>query len=228
MHLRGLMNTRHAVAAAFLVVGLFAGVGAAQAQQPTSGAASAQSAADVTLRPGDALRITIWPNAELGGEFVVEEDGNVYLPLLEGVRAEGVSIQQLREQLRRGYGEAMQNPVVSVTPLYHVTITGEVQRPGIHQITSAHSLFDVIGMAGGFRERADPENVRVVRRGEVVEFDALRALETGEGMDAIRLRSGDHIVVPAERPPRVNWSTVFTVVRTVSTTLLLWDRFLRD
>jgi polysaccharide biosynthesis/export protein len=220
------MNRRGAAATVLALLALLVGVEATYAQQSAGGAAA--SASEATLRPGDALRITVWPSGDLGGEFVVEETGYVYLPLLEGIRVEGVPLQQVREQLRRGYAEAMQNPVVSVTPLYNVTITGEVQRPGIHQVTPAHSLFDVIGMAGGFRDRADPERLRVVRPGEVVEFDALRALETGEGMDVIRLRSGDHIVVPPVRPSRLNWSTMFTAVRTVSTVLLLWDRFLRD
>jgi polysaccharide biosynthesis/export protein len=223
------MKMRHARTVVLAVLSLTLWGQPALAQQTTSATTdSGIATADVIMRAGDALRISVWPNANLGGEFVVEDDGYVYLPLLERVRAEGVSIQDLRVQLRRGYGEAMQNPVVSVTPLYRITITGEVQRPGILQITPSHSLFDVIGMAGGFRGQADAENVRIVRRGEVVEFDALRALETGEGMDAVRLRSGDHIVVPAERPPRLNWSTMWTAVRTVSTLLILWDRFVRD
>ncbi len=221
------MQSRRAAAAAVAALAVFAWVDMGHAQEPTGGAPTAR-AVDMTLRPGDALRINVWPNSELGGEFVVEETGYVYLPLLQAVRAEGVSVQELREELRQGYGEAMQNPVVSVTPLYYVTITGEVQRPGIHQITAAHSLFDVVGMAGGFRQGADPERLRIVRPNEVIEFDALRALETGIGMDAIQLRSGDHIVIPLEAPSRVNWSTLFTAVRTVSTALLLWDRFARD
>lgn len=195
--------------------------------QSTDGDSPLAGADDVTLRPGDVISISIWPNGELGGDFTVEESGYVYLPLLEEVRAAGVPIGELRENLRRGYRDAMQNPVVTVRPSYRITITGEVQRPGIHVISPTHSLLDVVGMAGGFRSAADMERVRVVREGEVVTFDALRALETGAGMDVIRLRSGDHIVVPTARPPRLTWSTAFTAVRTVSTLLLIWDRLLR-
>lgn len=204
--------------AATFVLGIMGWAGAASAQATGSGASGS---ADVLMRPGDVLRITVWPNSELGGEFVVEDSGLVYLPLLEAVRAGGVPIADLREDLRRRYGQAMQNPVVTVTPVYPVTITGEVQRPGIHMITSTSGVFEVIGMAGGFRERADSENLRVVRPGEVIEFDALRALETGQGMDAIQLRSGDHIVVPIRRASWLSFGNALTALQTVS--LIVWS-----
>ena len=193
------------------------------AAAPTGGAQAEQ----VVLRPGDVLSIRVWPNAEFSGEFAVEESGYVYLPYLQEVRAGGVSIQELRDQLRRGYGEAMRNPVVTVTPMYRVTVTGEVQRPGVHTITPTHSLFDVLGLSGGFRPAADAENLRVVRAGEVIAFDALRVLETGQGMDAIQLRSGDHIVVPPRPSPLFTWSRALTVLQTAALILVTYERVTR-
>jgi polysaccharide biosynthesis/export protein len=195
------------------------------AQQPTSAAQGARS--ETVLRPGDVLDIRVWPSAELSGEFSIEDTGLIHLPLLGAVRAVGVPIDQLREELRRGYAETMRNPVVTVTPMFRVTITGEVQRPGIQVVTPNSTLFDVIGMAGGFRATADTENLRVVRPGQVVDYDALRAMETGEGMDVIRLRSGDHIIVPGLRPSRLTVRNAFEAVRTISTLILLWDRVFR-
>ncbi len=192
---------------------------------PSGPGAAGTSAANVVLRPGDVLSVRVWPNTEFSGDFAIEESGNIYLPFLQEVRAAGVSINELRRELRSGYSEAMQNPVVTITPQYRVTVTGEVQRPGVYSVTPTHSLFDVIGMAGGFRGTANQERVRVVREGETVEYDALRALETGEGLYAVELRSGDHIVIPRENPPRITWSQAFTMVRTVSTLFLIWDRF---
>jgi polysaccharide biosynthesis/export protein len=180
--------------------------------------------AQVQVQPGDLLQITVWPSTELSGEFTVEESGLVYLPLIGEVRVGGVAIDQVRADLRRRYGEVVRNPVVTVTPVFPVTITGEIQRPGVHMVTPGNSLFDVVGMAGGFREAADGARVRVVRPGSVVEFDALRALQTGEGMDAIQLQSGDHVVVPRGRAPWT-WRDALYVVQTISTLVLLVDRF---
>lgn len=218
------MSVRSGIVSTMLL--LVATLGFFQPVQAQSGQTEARTSSTV-LRPGDVLRINVWPNTELSGEFTVEEDGYVYLPLLAEVRAAGVSVDDLRTELRRRYGEAQRNPVVTVTPMFRVSVTGAVQRPGIHMITPNTSLLDVIVMAGGFQGGADQENVRIVRPGQVTDYDALRALETGEGMEAIALRSGDHIVVPSRRPPRLTVRNAFEVVRTASTLLLIWDRFFR-
>ena len=55
---------------------LLASSAAARAQETPIGPA------EVTLKPGDVLQITVWPDASLGGSFVVEETGLVYLPFL--------------------------------------------------------------------------------------------------------------------------------------------------
>jgi len=183
-------------------------------------------ASDLVLRPGDILRITVWPEQGLGGEFVVEESGFVYLPYLQAVRAAGVSLDELRAELRAGYAETIRNPVVSITPVFRVTVMGEVQRPGVYTVTPTSTLFDVIGLAGGFRIEADQERLRVVRPGQVVEYDALRALEIGENLDAISLRSGDQIVVPRVDPP-FNWRGLLTIIQTVSILAVTWERFTR-
>ena len=198
------------------------------AEQARAQAAPTQIPTQTTiLRAGDILRINVWPNTELSGEFTIEEDGFVYLPLLAEVRAEGVSANDLRAELRRRYGEVQRNPVVTVTPMFSVSVTGAVLRPGIHLVTPSTSLIDVVVMAGGFQGNADSENVRIVRPGQVMDYDAFRALETGVGMEGIALRSGDHIFVPMRDPPWLTARNAFEVVRTASTLLLIWDRFLR-
>jgi polysaccharide biosynthesis/export protein len=191
------------------------------------GTAHAQSAAgtDLVLRPGDLLRITVWPNSELGGEFGIDEEGYVHLPVLAAVRVAGIPLDRVREELRRGYAEAMRNPVVNVTPVFSVTVTGAVQRPGIYTVTPTHSLFDVLGMAGGFNDSADAEQVRVVRPGQVIRFDVSRALERGEGLEGIQLRSGDQIVVPQAR--QFNWRNILTVVQTISLLFVTYERITR-
>ncbi len=224
MAIRGVMNTHlrsMSFLVAFLPVVLFGLVEQAHAQ-------AGQTASSTVLRTGDILRINVWPNTELGGEFAIEEDGYVYLPLLAEVLAAGVSVDDLRVELRRRYSEVQRNPVVTVTPMFQVSVTGGVQRPGIHTITPNTSLLDVVVLSGGFQGAADTENVRIVRPGQVTDYDAMRALETGVGMDAITLQSGDHIVVPYTQPSWLTARNAFEVVRTVSTLALIWDRFFRN
>jgi len=101
---------------------------------------------DSPLRPGDVLRISVWPDAEFSGEFPVEIDGYVYLPFLGGVRATGIPGDELRRQIREGYQAAQRNAVVTVTPLFRVGVTGSVRRPGVILVPPTDGFFDVIAL----------------------------------------------------------------------------------
>jgi len=174
----------------------------------------------LVVLPGDALKITVWPDEQLGGEFVVEESGYVYLPVLGQVKAGGVSVEELRARLREGYSVAMKSPVVGITPMFRVGVLGQVQRPGVYAITPTQSLFDVIALAGGFGAEANQEKVRIVRSGEVVEVNASAMLERGELGNDLMLRSGDQIVVPTASRG-LSLSDARSVLFVVQTVLLL-------
>ena len=170
------------------------------------------------VRPGNVLRITVWPDNALGGEFPVEESGFVYLPVLGPVRVGGMSLEALRNQLREAYGEAIRVPVVTVTPLFWVSVLGAVNRPGLYRVDPTQSLFDVLSLAGGMRQDAKENELRLIRGEQVLEINATSALETGEAQLALALRSGDRIVVPRRRsfwsPQNINLiiqSTLFVV-----------------
>lgn len=214
---RGGLKMRSRLGTGIAVWLLIAAPGALQAQN-----AAAQQAA--TLRPGDQLLISVWPSAELGGEFTVEESGFAYLPFLERVRVAGVSMAELRQRLTDGYALAVQNPVVSVTPLFRIGIMGEVRNPGQYFARPTDQLFDMIGQAGGFSGSADTEKVRIVRQGQVVELDAARALKTGDllPLQAMTLRSGDIITVGHRGG--LETRDLFLLFNTLLTTAVLIDR----
>ncbi len=209
--------------AGVLIAALLMLPGLIEAQAPTG---QPSLSTEVILRPGDALLITVWPNTDLGGQFPIEETGMVYLPYLGSVRAAGVPIQDLRDRLREGYATAVQNPVVTVTPLFQVSILGEVRVPGNYTASPTNNFFDVLGMAGGFTAASDLEKVRLVRAGQVVELDALRAIETGSGLEGLTLNSGDQLIVPARGG--INWRTVLTVFQSLLTLGLLAERLVRN
>lgn len=182
---------------------------------------SVQPAEPVSLRPGDVLQVTVWPNEMLGGEFQIEDTGNAYLPLLGEIRAAGVPLDELRADLRRMYGEAMQNPVVTIRPVFTVGVTGAVRSPGLYPVDPSQGIFDIIGMAGGFASNANEDDVRIVREGQVVEIDAARALEEGTGAVAVSIRPGDQIVVPETR---ITFRDGLSILNTAVTIGLLIER----
>ncbi len=188
------MRTRVNLAAAVLVALLATSAPmAAQSVGTQSGQATPE---ELSLRPGDALRINIWPDNTLSGQFEVEETGLVYLPFLGALPVVGVSLDRLRAELREGYSQILKEPVVTITPLFSVGVSGGVGRPGNYQITPTENIMDVILMAGGFTQRAKEDQVEIVRQGQVLKYNVERALEEAADLDALTLRSGDQIVVP--------------------------------
>lgn len=207
------------IAALSLMLGLFV---------PHQLTAQQTAVMELSLRPGDVLQIGVWPNAELGGQFVVQNQGVVYLPFLGETHVTGMSVTQLREELMRGYSVAMQNPILTVTPLFRIGVMGAVNRPGIYLTPSTDMLFDVIGSAGGFAEQADTKDVKIVRDGQIVKLDTQRALETGDllPLQALQLRSGDILMVGSRSPITVG--AVLAGINVILATVLLVDRITRD
>ena len=146
------------------------------------------------------IGIRIWPDSLLSGDYPIEETGVTYLPLLGPVHAAGMPLDSLRAELRHLYSAGIRTPVVSITPRFRVGVLGAVMRPGLYFVTPAQSLYDVIALAGGFGPDARDDKVRVVREHSVIEVNARRALESGDALTGLELRSGDQIVVPVRTP----------------------------
>lgn len=178
------------------------------------------------LRPGDVVRVAVWPQAELGGEFPIDERGTLNLPQIGPVQAGGMTGEELRTSLESMYQLDMQNPVVTVTPLFTVLILGQVRSPGVYQVTPVTSWLQAIAMAGGFRSEADEEKIRLVRDGVVTEIDAVRAMESGSTVNTQLLQSGDQIVVPEQSG--FSWRDALTVVQLGATLALIALRIDRN
>jgi protein involved in polysaccharide export with SLBB domain len=121
---------------------------------------------DYRLGAGDKIRVTVFGENDLGGEFVVDGSGYVRLPLIGEVKAAGLSARnfetEVETQLKDGY---LKEPRVNVEvttyrPFY---ILGEVNRPGPYPYVNGMTVLNAVALAGGFTYRAN-ENVVLVRR----------------------------------------------------------------
>src|SRR5688572_5308763 len=87
--------------------------------------ASAQATADATiLQPGDAVRITVWRQPELSGEFWIAADSTVRHPLYQSVKVAGVPLETAHARLAAFLTRFQETPQFSVEPLLHVSIGG--------------------------------------------------------------------------------------------------------
>jgi len=163
----------------------FAAAAAPLTAQPDSGPSS------LVLRPGDVIRVVIWREEDLSGEFLVDETGRVVLPLIGERQVAGVPVGRLRDDLLEAYRVQLRNPSISITPLRRVSILGEVQRAGQYAIDPTVSLVGAVAQAGGATPNGDLNRVSVVRRGQVIR----ERVRPGASLDALDVQSGDDIYV---------------------------------
>ena len=143
------------------------------------------------LRPGDAVRVHVWREADISGVFTVDDRGIVTLPLVGERAVSGLDPSELRDALLADYRDYLQNPSIEVTILRRVNILGEVRSPGLYPLDATISLADALALAGGITQIGDPNKIRLVRDNEVVAEGVDQAAVIG----ASDIRSGDQIVV---------------------------------
>ncbi|MEO0146878.1 MAG: polysaccharide biosynthesis/export family protein, partial [candidate division WOR-3 bacterium] len=83
----------------------------------------------IVLAPGDMIRVYLWPDTMISGQYRVLEDGSCYLPILGKVTAGGKEAEALRAELEKAYETYYNNPQLTLEPLFRVYVTGEVFGP---------------------------------------------------------------------------------------------------
>lgn len=128
---------------------------------------------DYKLGTGDKVRVNVFGEDDLSGEFDVDGSGFVRLPLVGQVKAAGLSVRDFEgavtEKLKAGY---LKNPRVSIEitnyrPFY---IIGEVNKPGEYPYVNNMSVLNAVALAGGYTYRASESEVYVRRNGGKDEF----------------------------------------------------------
>ncbi|RPI59577.1 MAG: hypothetical protein EHM48_08670, partial [Planctomycetaceae bacterium] len=114
---------------------------------------------DYVIGPNDIMDISILDLFEPGVETVlrrqVSNSGFIDLPLVERVKAEGLTKDQLRQAIIAAYAAGvMQHPTVSITILQErqntFNILGAIARPGQYNILKKDMrLSDALALGGG-------------------------------------------------------------------------------
>ena len=144
------------------------------------------------LGPGDRLRVIVFGEEDLSGEFEVDSVGVVSLPLIQPINTSNITLAELRtqieNQLKAGY---LVEPRVSVEILNYrpFYITGEVGRPGEYPYVAGMNVLKAIAMAGGYTYRANTRRVLLTRADTNSE-------EEQKPTQQLLILPGDYIRVP--------------------------------
>jgi protein involved in polysaccharide export with SLBB domain len=148
------------------------------------------------LRPGDAVKIAVFRDSELTGEYLIDSRGQLQIPGLGVIQAAGLNPDQLKTSLRQALIQlGTTNPQIAVQPLVRVSVLGEVRNPALYPVDPGISLIQLLTIAGGPTPNANLRRTRVVREGRVFEVDLESAL-TGSAAGRVVLYSNDVVVVP--------------------------------
>lgn len=165
------MNRVIALIALVFGVFLVAGCETGQvAQQSARDAAVAQQrqVTEYRLGAGDQLRLIVFGEEELSGEFVVDGGGYVSLPLVGEILAEGKTVREFQRSteasLRQGYlnDPRVSAEVLNFRPYY---ILGEVEEAGEYPYSDGLTVLNAIATAGGFTYRANSKVIFIKRAG---------------------------------------------------------------
>ena len=126
------------------------------------------------LGTGDKVHITVFNQDDLTGDFQIDGQGYVRLPLIGQLPAAGLTTYALENHIADALSDGyLINPrvnveVTSYRPFY---IIGEVAKPGEYPYVNAMAAPNAIALAGGFTQLAAESTVYIRHQGEMKEHE---------------------------------------------------------
>jgi len=132
-------------------------------------AAVAAATAPAKLQPGDKIRIVVFGEDNLNGEYQVDQSGQISLPLAGTIKVQGLTQAELEQELAKKFkSQYLKSPkvTVTITTLRPYYMMGEVKNPGQFAYQSGLNVLTAMAIAGGPTYRASRNTVEIQRLGE--------------------------------------------------------------
>jgi len=156
---------------------------------------------EYTLAPGDSIFVRVFNQDNISGRTRIRPDGRITVPFVNDVPAAGRTPEQLASTLESLLRSYIKQPVVTVSleevgPT-HLSVLGEVARPGAYQVERGQGILRALAAAGGLTEFAHKDRIFVLRSGPQqrirFSFDALSVPNSPAAR--FRLQDQDVVVV---------------------------------
>ena len=184
-----------------------------------------------TINGGDKIEVMVYSHPDLSVKTVVTPDGYLGLVLVGQVKVKGLTLAEASAKIEKVLSRYIRNPRVGLSP-YEIgsetaTITGAVHKAGIYPITDGMRLADLFAKAGGGASRyydgqtvsaVDYDSSLFLRDQKPVPVDFRRAIEKGDPLHNLRLRSGDYVFVAGRDD-----SMVYLTGEVKKTVKRVWD-----
>ena len=167
-----------------LVCGLFQTAQAQNAPAPSNG--------QEFVMAGDVVKLWIWREEELSGEFLVPESGVVVFPKIGAQKVTDRPMPQLRDALLTEFQKYLRNPSIEISFLRRVNVLGAVRKAGVYTLDPTMTIAMAVAMAEGPTEAGRADRVVLMRDGERIVTDIDQKTKIGD----LPIRSGDQLYVP--------------------------------
>jgi polysaccharide export outer membrane protein len=156
------------------------------------------------INAGDTLEISVWKEPDLQREVLVRPDGGISFPLAGDLKAEGLTVTQIRAELESRLARYIPDLVITVSLIEvsgnRIYVLGQVNDPGTFVMNPELNVMQALSLAGGTTPFASLKDVRILRRqgGSQVAlpFDFTEVSKGRSLEQNIALKSGDVVVVP--------------------------------
>jgi len=132
-------------------------------------ALAATASAPHRFQGGEKIKIIVFNEPSLSGDYDIDPNGMVSLPLAGTVRAVGLTQAQFEKELAQKFrSDYLRNPKVTVAILQFrpVYIVGEVEKQGEYPFKPGLNVLTAMAGAGGATYRANRDHVLIQHFGE--------------------------------------------------------------
>lgn len=145
-----------------------------------------------TVLPGDEVRVRVYREADLSGQWVVNGKGEVVIPGLGRIMAAGLTADSLTNLIATSHSKRIVDAIVDVGIVRSVPVLGQVRMPGVYTAEPSTTVQQMVAKAGGIRGTSLEQPTVLLRKAR----DAQRyALSVDLRLDRVPLDEGDAIVV---------------------------------
>jgi polysaccharide export outer membrane protein len=185
--------------------------------QSGAGPASAVAAPQAAIAPGDVVRVRIWREPDLSGEFAVDETGTVVLPRLGALDLSGATPMAVRSRVTDAFEQILSHTSVEVTVLRRLQVLGAVRNPGLYTVDPTMTVEDGIALAGGVTLEGNPKHIELLRNGVRLPV----RLDQRTPINQSTIRSGDQLYVKERSWVSRNAGVVVGLLSVVTTATVL-------
>jgi len=134
-------------------------------QHPYNPQSDSSANQEYRLGSGDQVKITVFNQEDLSGDYTINGGGVISLPLIGDVSARDITVKQLAQAIAdKLKPEYLLNPRVSIQVLNYrpFYILGEVKEPKSYPFVDGMTYLNAVAIAGGYTYRAKEDYVVVI------------------------------------------------------------------